>query len=89
MNRPVRSSTRHVLSRGVAALSLIAGLLTVTSAPTPAPVAATGTTVDFYLSPPKVQGTFVAGADLETFNTMPIGNTTSAVLGVGTVTGGR
>lgn len=85
MNRPVRPSTRRVLSRGLPTLWLIGGLLIVAGAPTPAPVAATG---NVSLSPPEVQGTLVPGADLENFNSMPISNTTSAVLGVGTVTGG-
>jgi len=49
---------------------------------------ASAPTVEFYLSAPLVQGTFQPGATVETFDTMPLGVTNSAVLAIGTVTGG-
>jgi uncharacterized repeat protein (TIGR02543 family) len=82
---------RRFLAQGVAFLAIVTGL--VTTSETVDRVAASISlastpTFDMYLSPPRVQGTFVSGVRLETFDTIPTAATTSAVLAVGTISAG-
>ncbi len=76
-----------ILSTPVASLSAMFDDDEPVVAPTSVSLAS-APTVEFYLSAPLVQGTFQPGATVETFDTMPLAVTNSAVLAIGTITGG-